>query len=205
MSWGAVAGAAVGGIGDLLTGGYFSRKAWLRQKESMQNQHQWEVADLRAAGLNPVLSANGGASTGGLNGSMVGDTGQVSRAVQNAMQGMALKGQLEKQAAEIDNINKDTELKEDQRAVAQMLYNVNRTQALINNENAYALYRDNKFWDDNQPTYLIKKANDAMPGLGGLAGIAAGLTNSAKGLSDDLKAVRDRADSFWNRGGNGKP
>ena len=205
MAWGAVAGAAVGGLGDLLTGGYFSRKAWLRQKESMQNQHQWEVADLRAAGLNPILSANGGASTGGLNGSMVGDTGQFSRAVQNAMQGMALKGQLEKQAAEIDNINKDTELKEDQRAVAQMLYNVNRTQALINNENAYALYRDNKFWDDNQSTYLIKKGNDAMPGLGGLAGIAAGLTNSAKGLSDDLKAVRDRADSFWNRGGNGKP
>lgn len=203
MSWGAVAGAAVGGIGDLLTGGYFSRKAWQRQKEAMQHQHQWEVADLRAAGLNPILSANGGASTGGLNGSMVGDSGQFSRAVQNAMQGMALKGQLEKQAAEIDNINKDTQLKEDQRAVAQMLYNVNRTQALINSENAYALYRDNKFWDNNQPTYLIKKANDAMPGLGGLAGIAAGITNSAKGLSEDLKAVRDRADSFWNRGGNG--
>ena len=205
MSWGAVAGAAVGGIGDLLTGGYFSRKAWQRQKEAMQNQHQWEVADLRAAGLNPILSANGGASTGGLNGSLIGDTGQFSRAVQNAMQGMALKGQLEKQAAEIDNINKDTELKEDQRAVAQMLYNVNRTQALINNENAYSLYRDNKFWDENQPTYLIKKANDAMPGLGGLSGIAAGITNSAKGLSDDLKAVRDHVDSFWNRGGNGKP
>ena len=204
MSWGAVAGAAVGGIGDLLTGGYFSRKAWQRQKEAMQNQHQWEVADLRAAGLNPILSANGGASTGGLNGSMVGDTGQFSRAVQNALQGMALKGQLEKQAAEIDNINKDTELKEDQRAVAQMLYNVNRTQALINSENAYSLYRENKFWDDNQATYLIKHANDAMPGLGGLVGMAGALTNSSKGLSEDLKAVRELADHFWKRGGNGK-
>lgn len=31
------------------------------QRESQQNAHQWEVADLRKAGLNPILSANAGA------------------------------------------------------------------------------------------------------------------------------------------------
>lgn len=35
-------------------------------KEQLQNRHQWEVADLRAAGLNPILSAMKGApSIGG--------------------------------------------------------------------------------------------------------------------------------------------
>lgn len=36
-------------------------------KEMLQNQHQWEVQDLEKAGLNPLLSANGGAGTAGIN------------------------------------------------------------------------------------------------------------------------------------------
>lgn len=32
------------------------------QKEALQNRHQWEVADLKKAGLNPILSANSGAA-----------------------------------------------------------------------------------------------------------------------------------------------
>lgn len=45
---------------DFLIGNYNANKAWSRQKQAAQNAHQWEVADLRAAGLNPILSATGG-------------------------------------------------------------------------------------------------------------------------------------------------
>lgn len=42
------------------------------QRESMQNRHQWEVEDLRKAGLNPILSATNSAG-----GSISGATANV--------------------------------------------------------------------------------------------------------------------------------
>ena len=43
--------------------------AW--ERERAQNAHQWEIMDLHAAGLNPILSAGGqGAQTSGVSGAM---------------------------------------------------------------------------------------------------------------------------------------
>lgn len=61
-------GSVLGNVGsfignkatDFLFGNYNANKAWSRQKQAAQSAHQWEVADLRAAGLNPILSATGG-------------------------------------------------------------------------------------------------------------------------------------------------
>lgn len=73
--------SSIGGLINDLTGASSSANSsykynaalqnqnWAHQKEAMQNAHQWEVADLKAAGLNPALSAGGnGASTGGAGG-----------------------------------------------------------------------------------------------------------------------------------------
>lgn len=64
MSFGAIFGQIAGQVAnkatDFLFSNYQANKAWSRQKQAAQSAHQWEVADLKAAGLNPILSATGG-------------------------------------------------------------------------------------------------------------------------------------------------
>lgn len=55
--------ALASGLGSVVSGlfGRNSAKSSMRfQKEAAQNAHQWEVNDLIAAGLNPILSGTGG-------------------------------------------------------------------------------------------------------------------------------------------------
>ena len=55
--------SSAGGLaGSMLAG----KQSYKYTKKIMQNKHQWETADLRKAGLNPVLSANGGGSSPGV-------------------------------------------------------------------------------------------------------------------------------------------
>lgn len=65
-----IAGGAMSTVGSAIGSalGFSAQDKSLRfQKQMAKNKHQWEVADLRAAGLNPILSAGGGGG-GGLGG-----------------------------------------------------------------------------------------------------------------------------------------
>jgi len=69
MALGALAGAALGGAAGGIASGLFGMNAagtaYKRQKHFYKHRHQWEVEDLRKAGLNPILSATKG-MTGGI-------------------------------------------------------------------------------------------------------------------------------------------
>ena len=55
---------AIGGAANFGSSAMSAYFGWKHQKEVMKNRHQWEVEDLRKAGLNPILSAGGQGASG---------------------------------------------------------------------------------------------------------------------------------------------
>lgn len=129
MSWlGNFAGAALGAVGSVFANRQQSKQFaanYELAKEQLYRQHQIEVADLRAAGLNPILSANGGNSTFGASaGGSYENVGSAATsgymAAQQAKnleaQNAAIDANIVKTKAEAQNVIADTALKQAQTA-----------------------------------------------------------------------------------------
>lgn len=115
----ALGGGGLGMIGDAVNAWQSGKNAREMQKrqidwerERATNAHQWEVQDLKAAGLNPVLTATGGsgAQTGGISAPTI-DTSGYSKMGDHLQAAITTAIDAKRQAKEAEQIDADIEQK----------------------------------------------------------------------------------------------
>lgn len=116
-------GSVAPGIGQIITNGYNSHKAhdlailqYNLQRKLAEftgtHAHQWEVSDLRKAGLNPVLSANSGGtySTGSIGGQYGNAQNPAKEAIDTYLSMRSTMANLENMSANTQKQKKETDL-----------------------------------------------------------------------------------------------
>jgi len=112
---GSVFDAAMGIGGTLLgdkLGQARAKDQYMYQKQLYENRYQWQMEDMRRAGLNPILSYKtgaGGAGSVSMPQTSVPDLGATARQSRTARQ------QIRLQDVQIDNTRADTKLKTEER------------------------------------------------------------------------------------------
>lgn len=130
-------GAAIGAIGGLFGAKMGANAAednlqkqidW--QKEQLQNKHQWEVEDLRKAGLNPILSSHGSSSAASVSPSAI--VNPLSGLASSASQLGMLKSEIEKNKADIRNQSKTADAAQENAAASMLNARTNKDLAEAN-------------------------------------------------------------------------
>lgn len=184
--------AKVGGdLASSALGLYASSKAWRRQREAAQNAHQWEVADLRKAGLNPILSATGGSGASAGSASVPAGLGiDLGEAYKSMAANELVKEQAKTQKEQQDALRAQGSNQRAQSWLNNNLSLVASANARNINLNADMVERQNEYWRNHPQefkTFMEKQSHGQT-----VANISAAADFVRKGFS-----------SWVSRGGNG--
>lgn len=139
-----ITGSIISGVAGELVGGIFGSSSAKKQnkaaaeaqeranaftKEQLQNRHQWEVADLKAAGLNPVLSAGGTPSIGGSQAAPV--VGELDAAANSAKNLGKMRVERETAQAALDNVKLDNGKKQAETNATEEAAKLNRANTAL--------------------------------------------------------------------------
>lgn len=193
-----------GDIGNTALSAEFSRRAQKRQiaweKERATHAHQWEVEDLKNAGLNPILSAGGsGAVTGGISAPVPDTSGlsELKNSIQTGIQAKTAKKEQKLLDEQTEQAKSQTALNKanEKKALADTANTAEDTRRLkAQADQAQAEFDATKPRLETQERYNNSKfgramghvkyftgdASDAVMGAVGLGGAGAMLKNAFK-------------------------